>query len=57
VEKNRRQRELDKLWMESLAVKKEAQAQGKCKRKIVEIDADSTYNCVVCDTGSYSEKG
>jgi hypothetical protein len=53
--KTREQRELDRLWMEGVASEREAQAQGKRKRKIFEMDADSAYNCVVCDTGCYSD--
>jgi predicted nucleic-acid-binding Zn-ribbon protein len=53
--KDRGQQERDSQWMELMAAEREEQMRGKRKRKIIEVDANSAYNCVLCDTGSYSE--
>jgi hypothetical protein len=41
--------------MELMAAEREEQMRGKRKHEIIEVDANSAYNCVLCDTGSYSE--
>jgi hypothetical protein len=49
------QREIDREWMDLMAMEGKEQTLGKQKQKSIEVDANNAYNRVLCDTGSYSE--
>jgi hypothetical protein len=46
------QERIGREWMDLMAMEGEEQMQGKQKQKIIEVDSNSAYNCVLCDTGS-----